>query len=142
MTQVDFYLLPDNTTQSAELFACRLSAQLYKQAQKIFLLVNNEEDALRLDKLLWAFKADAFVPHERLSSAQATPLSPVIIGPANLPVPKHFDILINLSDNIADANSVERIVELALNDEQQRERMRELYRQYRQDGCQIKTHQL
>lgn len=142
MTQVDFYLLPENTAQSAELFACRLSAQLYKQAQKIYLLVNNEEDALRLDELLWQFKADAFVPHERLSSAQATPLSPVVIGPANLPVPRNFDVLINLSDNKAQVGLVKRIVELALNDERRRERMRELYRLYRQEGCQLKTHQL
>lgn len=142
MPQVDFYLLPENTIQSAALFACRLSAQLYKQGQKVYLYVNDQEQAIQLDQLMWQFKDDAFVPHDKRSAEEANIDAPVLIGPGSLPIPAGFDVLINLSEHKAPACPVERIVELAINDEQHRIRMRELYRLYRQEGYQLKTHLL
>lgn len=141
MPHVDFYILPENTEQSARVFACRLSAQLYRQQQKIYVYTRNEAQSALMDQLLWQFKPDAFLPHERLNPAENTTVSPILIGETAPAVPMNFDVLINLSEQVpAFYTHFTRIVELALQEENHLGRLREHYRFYRQQDCSLKTH--
>lgn len=143
MPHIDFYVLPENTEQSALFFACRLSAQLYRQQQKIYVYTRDEAQSVLMDQLLWQFKADSFLPHERLNPADHSPVSPVLIGETAPAVQIDFDVLINLSEHVPTFYThFSRIVELAIQEENNLGRLREHYRFYRQQDCSLKTHHL
>lgn len=65
MTEVDFYVL-DATDEDAVLrTACRVAQKAWEQGLRVYILADTDEDAARIDDLLWTFQQDSFVPHER-----------------------------------------------------------------------------
>ena len=94
MSQVTFYLMsqPDDADASAvERLACQLAADGWS-AGHLYLLCEDEAQALRLDELLWQLPPDRFVPHQlQGESGQA----PVEIG--HQPPRRRYACLINLA---------------------------------------------
>lgn len=133
MTRVDFYILDDASRQDRYLLACRIIEKAWKNHHRVMVQAGSEEEARHLDKLLWTFRDQSFVPHGLLPIADAQ-TTPVIIG-WNTDAGEECDILVNLSDEIpAYFSRFERVIEPVDNDGQRRAISREHYRFYRDRG--------
>jgi DNA polymerase-3 subunit chi len=133
MTRIDFYILDEASRQDRYLLSCRIIEKAWKNHHRVMVQTGSEEEARHLDKLLWTFRDQSFVPHGLLPIADAQ-TTPVIIG-WNTDAGEERDILVNLSDEIpAYFSRFERVIEPVDNDEQRRAISREHYRFYRDRG--------
>lgn len=139
--RVDFYLLSSTEQTAFGLFACRLIEKAYQRGHRIYIHCNNQTDAERLDELLWTYKDDSFIPHN-LQGEGPEPPPPVQIGFEK--EPRGFnDVLINLADSIPPFFSrFKRVIELVAADEEAKLISRNHYRDYRNKGCELHTHNI
>jgi DNA polymerase-3 subunit chi len=139
MTQVDFYVLDENTEHQVENVACRLAEKAMQGGSRIYLCCQNDEQTKLLDKLLWEFRESSFLPHATDESDSEAP-----IGLGTARAPDHFhDILINLSGQIPEGYArFERILELVPADHQSREASRNNFSHYRDRGYPLKKHDI
>lgn len=136
LANVSFYRLDRDDLDSKFKTACRLASQAYERAKAVFILTINEEDSKKIDKLLWDFPPDRFVPHVQ-SSEKPTYRNLVRIN-SQLPVDSHY-VLINLTDQaIAIAGKFERIFEIVTPDEAESAQARQHH--YEQLNCTIQNH--
>ena len=134
-TQVDFYILAENSTEQAEHFACRLAEKAYRQGERLLILTENEHASKKLDDMLWTFRDDSFVPHT--IDEHSTPIT--ISHNTN----SNIKLLINLrSQLLAQTENYGRILEIIAGDEQQRTIARDRYRQYQNMKCKINVYKL
>lgn len=137
--RVDFYLLSESTHQANWLFACRLLEKAYHRGHRIFVICENQQDALYLDERLWTYKEDSFIPHN-LQGEGPEPPPAVQIGYQQ--DPRGFDdILINMTTSIPDFHpKFRRLIEIISADEQAKQQARTHFREYRKLGYEIHTH--
>ncbi|MEZ5576592.1 MAG: DNA polymerase III subunit chi [Candidatus Competibacteraceae bacterium] len=81
MPRIDFYVLPDQKENGRALLACRLADKAYGLGHTVYLFTASEARAAALDDLLWTFRQDSFVPHERYPLVGEEG-SPVLVGTA------------------------------------------------------------
>ena len=62
-----------------EMRACEIAEQTYGQGQRLQIIAANEEQATRLDDLLWTWKPDSFVPHGIWEESADQVAQPVVI---------------------------------------------------------------
>tara|TARA_E500000331_G_C17009607_1_gene605782 strand:- start:82 stop:504 length:423 start_codon:yes stop_codon:yes gene_type:complete len=137
LTQVDFYQI--ESSESALLFACRLIEKVYRLKHKIHVHTASNDEAEALDDLLWTFKPESFIPHERYGSVLAAPVQ--ICHQAN-PV-LHQDVLINLSASIPDFFSrFKRVAEIVPQETERRDSARESFRFYQERGYPLNYHKM
>jgi DNA polymerase III subunit chi len=141
-TRVDFYLIPEATIEARRLFACRLVDKAYRQGCRIYVYVN-QEDAQSIDDQLWTFKDTSFIPHcLNQNGSLIDNALPVQVG-HTAPSPEWNDLLVNLTPAIPEFfNQFQRVAEIAPDEPAWRERARKHYRQYRDKGCELESHQL
>ncbi|RMX03843.1 DNA polymerase III subunit chi [Legionella jordanis] len=141
LPRIDFYLLKDSEEQSPWLLACRLLEKAYLRNHRVFVFCSNQEDAYRLDELLWTFKDNSFIPHN-LQGEGPEPPPPIQIGYQG--EPRGFnDILLNLSHEIPTFyGRFRRIMEIVSNNEAAKAVSRNHYREYRMKQCEIHTHEI
>lgn len=139
--KIDFYLLSDKEPQSAWLFACRLLEKAYLRGHRVFVYCDDEHTAHHLDELLWTFKDDSFVPHN-LQGEGPEPPPAIQIGYQD--EPRHYnDILLNLATSIPPFfKRFQRILEIVRDNDDAKTISRQHYREYRQLGLTINTHQV
>ena len=139
--RVDFYLLTEDSPQAKGFVVCRLLEKAYLRGHRVFVFCNNRQEAETLDELLWTFKELSFIPHN-LQGEGPQPPPPIQIGFGS--EPRGFDdILINLAGEIPlFYTRFRRIIEIVDNNEAAKEQSRAHYRQYRLNGCVLKTHAL
>lgn len=138
MTQVDFYILPQDSAEARWHFACRLAEKVYRLGHRVLILVNNPGEAQQLDDWLWDFRAESFVPHQRLDDPEA-PAAPVALAHGDQ-CDAHRHLLINLSDSVpAFFSRFERLSEVVIQQPQILERTRKHYKFYQERGYPI-TH--
>ncbi|AWB68245.1 DNA polymerase III subunit chi [Saccharobesus litoralis] len=149
MSQVTFYLLPEetqpnNTESPAESpiaahidFACRLTAQLYRENKKVFIFTDNQQQAEAVDEHLWQFEPDSFVAHN-LQGEGPKFGTPVEIG---CQAPRSGrPILINLSQHMPDfVGRFNQTFDFVPAEEKLKQQARERYKQYRAAGHQLST---
>lgn len=141
MTRVDFYVLGEADAGGAEALACRLTEKIYKLGHRIYVHAGSEEQAQRIDALLWTFRAGSFVPHARRGEADADEV-PVLIGSDAEPDP-HNQVLVNLAPEVPNFFSrFERVAEVVTADPAHRTQAREKFRFYRDRGYELQTHNL
>ena len=141
MPRVDFYVLPDCKDNGRALLACRLTDKACSLGHTVYLLTASEAQAAALDDLLWTFRQDSFIPHERYPLA-GEESSPVLVG-AVLPTDSNAQVLINFTDALPEGfERFERVVELVDQNPDVLARSRERFRQYRERGCAPETHKL
>lgn len=141
MTQVDFYILNDASLPSLENYACKLTEKAFKKGHKIHILTADQEQSERIDKLLWTFNDQSFVPHVFLGHALADE-TPVHIGHEADKV-SIKDVLINLQTELPkDFAKFARIAELVSGDAPTRQSARLRYREYQRQQCQVATHEV
>ncbi len=131
MTRIDFH------TQVADriLFTCRLvrKARAADADSRIVILVRDQQERATLDRALWTFSEQDFLPHASVDDPLASQ-SPVVLTERvdNLP---HHDILINLSGDLpAPFAQFDRVIEIVAQDESEIAAGRERFGYYRQRG--------
>ena len=105
------------------------------------MLAGSEAQAAALDDLLWTFRQDSFIPHERYPLV-GEESSPVLIGTV-LPAEATAQVLINFAGRLPEGfERYERVVELVDQHPEVLAKSRERFRQYREQGCAPETHKL
>jgi len=139
--RIDFYVLPDHRDHGRALLACRLADKAYSLGHTGYILTASEAQAAALDDLLWTYRQDSFIPHERYPLA-GEESSPVLIGMV-LPVDINLQVLINFTDRLPEGfERFERVVELVDPQPEALAKSRERFRQYRERGLTPETHKL
>lgn len=141
MPRIDFYVLPDHRDNGRALLACRLADKAYGLGHTVYILAASEAQAVALDDLLWTFRQDSFIPHERYPLASEES-SPVLVGMVS-PADANAQILINFTDKLPEGfERYQRVVELVDQNPEVLAKSRERFRQYRERGCAPETHKL
>lgn len=139
MAQVDFYVLNRVDEDARNTLACKLAEKAWRLENTIHIHTMTREDAERLDALLWTFRDGSFVPHELVGGDTE---APVTIGFGTAAVEPR-DLLITLCDEIPTfADSFPRVAELVSSDENSREKSRQRYATYRDQGHKLTTHKI
>lgn len=139
--RIDFYVLPDQKENGRALLACRLADKAYGLGHTVYVFTASEAQAAALDDLLWTFRQDSFVPHERYPLVGEEG-SPVLVGTA-APATVEAQVLINLADALPEGfERYERVIELVDQHPEVLAQSRERFRQYREQGCAPETHKL
>lgn len=141
MTQVDFYISDSDSADTRLKLACKIVDQAMELDHHVFVHVASDDDARRLDELLWTFSQGSFIPHRVVrETPAAAPVEPVLIGVNQAPGPGRWDLLVNLAPDVPEFFSrYERVAEVVDADEQRRAQSRERYRFYRDRGYKLNT---
>jgi DNA polymerase-3 subunit chi len=76
MTEVIFI---EVTASRMEMRACEIAERTYIRGDKLQIIAADQQQAVRLDELLWTFKPDSFVPHRFSRDEKDEVTSPVVI---------------------------------------------------------------
>lgn len=139
MTKVDFYILDSALPGDALQYCCRLAEKALKNGMGIYIHCRSEQQTQELDKLLWSFSAESFVPHALKSAGTPTR---VVIG-HDAAAPEAAELLINLAPEIPDFFSrFQRVGEIVCREESWLQPSRSRYRFYKDRGYPLKTHKI
>lgn len=142
MARVDFYVLAQVDERARHILACKLAEKAWRLENTVYIHAKNRSDAERLDQLLWTFRDGSFVPHGLAGRDDGTQASPIMIGCDEQGVGDR-DLLINLCDEIPPfIEGFPRVAELVTSDETCRQASRRRYAAYRDQGHELKTHNL
>ena len=152
MTRVDFYILPDASDEARLRLACRLADKAVQQKLDVFVLAETETDVRMLDKLLWTFSQNSFLPHRYAWDLEAgRSEEPVVIGCRDRAdtetiedgTDPAWDLMINLGSEIpTNFSRYQRLAEVVDAEPTRRDDGRIRYRYYRDRGYELQTHQL
>jgi DNA polymerase-3 subunit chi len=144
VTQVDFYILEADSDEARLRLACRIVDKATQLDHHVFIHSTSDDEARRLDELLWTFSQGSFIPHRVVrETLDAPPREPVLIGLNQAPAQGRWDVLINLAADVPEFFSrYERVAEVVDGNTARRERSRERYRFYRDRGYRLNTHQV
>lgn len=138
---ISFYVLTDGAPDAHLRLACRLAEQAVDQGQRVFLRVDSDDDAKRIDDLLWTFGDRSFLPHEILNPSDNAPSHErmrILIGNT---APVDFrDLLINLGSEALVDNAYPAIAELVPVDDERKRAARARFKVYRDAGLNPATH--
>jgi DNA polymerase-3 subunit chi len=84
MTEVTFV---EVTASRMEMRACEIAEHTCAQGDRLQIIAMDEEQAARLDDLLWTYKPDNFVPHGLWKSMDNESAHPVVITTRKEQVP-------------------------------------------------------
>ena len=76
MTEVTFVEI---TASRMEMRACEIAEENYARGRRVQILAVDQEQAERLDDLLWTFKPVSFIPHGLWVGSPDEPAQPVVI---------------------------------------------------------------
>lgn len=139
--EITFYVLADTDPGKRLVTACRIIEKAFQQKHAVFVHAPSRAEAEQLDELLWNFRPDSFIPHHLVGDGP-TPPPPVRIGWDGIP-PEARDLVVNLSAAaIPDPRRFRRVVEIVGGDEACREAARQHWRQYKQQGYPVTSHNI
>ena len=142
MPKVDFYLLQDGPRDAPLTLACRVANKVYQSKLTGVVLVADAESAARLDDLMWTYDQGSFVPHGRAGDGSAHDPPPIIISHDHQ-CEYVRDVLISLIEQIPeDYTRFRRIAEVVGAGAEEKAKARDRYRFYREQGCQLDTHEM
>lgn len=131
--RIDFYILPTAGAESRMRLACQLAEKAYNHDYSVYIFTSDAAQAAMLDDLLWTFRQDSFVPHERYPLS-GTHTSPVLIGNA-LPLEVAATALINLTDSVpAGIEKFARVMEVVDAAAPVLSASRQRFKHYREQG--------
>jgi DNA polymerase-3 subunit chi len=139
MTQIDFYVLDDNARGDRYHLACRIAEKARCAGRRILIHSESAEEIVHLDRLLWTYWEDRFIPHGCLGRDEPA-LNPILIGDATDAMDEH-DVLINLADQLPSFFSrFERLIECVDHDPEVKQASRRRFKYYRDHGYPLNTH--
>jgi len=134
--QVDFYVLA-RPTQSPGQFVCRLAMMAWEQGHRILVRTENDEEADRINELMWDYPPGRFLPHDRDGDEH----SPVCITTRAGDIPAHRNLVINLcTEPVPQPERLKRLCEIVPAEPAQRTASRDKFRTYRDLGLSPETH--
>lgn len=140
-TRVDFYILESASRPERLNFVCRLTETAYKAGNTIYLLAASSSEAVEINKLLWTFKDDGFVPHN-LSGDSNQASAPIMIGHEQ-PDKREYGLIINLANSVpAEFDKFQRIAEIIDASSTAKHSGRQRFTQYRTAGIEPDTHKI
>lgn len=142
MTRIDFYSLEERSRGDRFLLSCRLVERIYQgDGLRIYIHVPDGRQAQYLDRLLWTFKDQSFLPHGQLGKTDPA-LTPILIGQDAGPM-KEDQVLINLGPAVPDFFArFERLCEPVDHDPAVCNAGRERFRYYRDRGYELHHHNI
>ena len=139
MTQVDFYVLPENGSLTAHAAVGRIAEKALSRGHQIFVQVKDEAAAIRLHESLWTFREASLLPHAIAGQDDGEPL---VIGWEDPPV-EHDDVLINTTGAVPGHFArFSRLAEIVAPDAATIAASREAWRFYRDRGYPLAKHDL
>lgn len=148
MTLIDFYILNTPETIERHQFACRLAEKAAKQGNTVLIVIPDEASAHDLDKLLWSFRPDAFIPHQLMlpstpNDNESTRVHAPVAISLNTESQQHHDVLINLTSQRPEPFShFQRLAEIVIQRDDVLEATRNNYSFYKSRGYPINTHKI
>jgi DNA polymerase-3 subunit chi len=132
MTHIDFYSLAEDSTGDRLLLTCRLAQRAYGAGLKVRIETADARTARQLDRLLWTFRDDSFLPHGLVGETDGE-LTPILIDVAGeMGAQAGGQVLINLGFEVpASLDRFERLLEPIDLDPQVRAAGRRRYAQYK-----------
>ena len=141
MTRIDFYSLEPESRGDRFLLTCRLVERIRAKELRVLIHCPDSEQARHLDRLLWTFRQDSFLPHGLVGQTDPE-LTPVLISDDGRPETEH-QVLLNLSFEIPGfLDRFGRACELIDHDPTARATGRERFRAYRERGYPLEHHRL
>ena len=142
MTRIDFYIIEEGSAEATDTFICRLTEKAWSQNNAVYIHTLDEQHSTKFDELLWTFNDTSFIPHQFASSENTEKM--VLLGhEADMEIPKHHDVLINLHHEAPSFFSqFERVAEIITTDEKSKVKGRERYQFYRDRGYALETHKI
>lgn len=135
---VDFYILASDNLAERDQFACQIIEQAFLSHHKLFVATHSADQAQQLDELLWTFRPDSFVPHAQAGTIAA----PVIIGTLAQSRPG-YDVWVNLSNQQPPIDpEVQQLIEIVAKIPDHQQAARDRFRQYRELGYVLNTHNI
>lgn len=139
MTQVDFYILPETTSEARWLFACRLADKAQRMGMRVLVAMDTEAEARQFDELLWTFKPESFIPHQLINGGKPAPIEITYNPDAG----DHQGLLLNLSKTMpAYFSRFERLAEVVVQEPEILAATRERFSFYKSRGYPIETRKL
>ncbi|NEX15548.1 MAG: DNA polymerase III subunit chi [Halochromatium sp.] len=150
MTRIDFYVLKDGSRGNRFGLCCRLVERIYrgtpdgtKPPPRVLIHCPEVQQARHLDRLLWSYRDDSFLPHGLVGETDPT-LTPILISINDQPETED-QVLINLSSS-AEAppffSRFERLCEPLDHAPEIRQAGRKRYLYYRDCGYPLAHHQV
>ena len=141
MTRIDFYSLEPDSGGDRFILTCRLVERIRGQDLRILIHCPDREQARHLDRLLWTYREDSFLPHGLVDSSDIA-LTPVLISADGRPASED-QVLINLATEVPGfLDRFARVCEPIDQDPVIRAAGRARYRLYRERGYPLEHHQL
>lgn len=154
--QVDFYILGENSNRDINQMVCRLCEKALAQKMNVLVYAKSSVQAQQIDELLWIYKANSFIPHKNqlneLEPNHVTDASffyPVLIctemsiNDTNKIIEPYQQLLINLTtESPTFFAQFGRMAELVGKDNDEKEKARNRYRNYRQKGYNLNKYDL
>lgn len=131
--RVDYYILQSETLEASQHFLLRLIEKVYHKQHPIRIEFETQTACEAWDALLWAYKPDAFIPHE------CTAPQTIAI---DCPYLTQAPVGINLSLTPWFENLPSRIIEIVFNDPNCREQKRTHYKAYQNKKFDMMVHNL
>ena len=155
MSQVDFYILKDNSNRNIPLICCQLCSKALQNDMSIFIYTHSLEQAEQLDNLLWTYKSNSFLAHKNIvnqidkldsstNTSKENSFNYPLLSSANAPDRSLYnDILINLTDEVPPFHTqFKRIAEMVDKNLSAKEYARNLYRFYQQQHYELNKYEL
>ena len=142
-----FYIIPEEKSakqpESADNLpthfdlACKVAGDLFRSGKRVFIFTESQQHAHLIDEHLWAFDADAFVPH---NLAGEGPGSGAPVEISWQPPTNRRAVLINLATFIPPfSQQFRQVIDFVPLEAAAKQAARERYKHYRQAGFQMAT---
>ncbi len=131
MAKANFYVLATDNTQQRLLFANKLIEKLYRQGIFCYVLTDLDAQSRIIDKVLWTFRENSFVPHQ-CYIGEIPAVKTILIG--NLPMPVGWQqTVLNLSIQVPpNLSQIETVLEIVDARENLKIPARQRYRAYQE----------
>lgn len=139
MTRIDFYTLAEDSPGDRLQLTCRLAQRAQAEGLRVYIDTPDDRMARTLDRLLWTFREDSFLPHGVVGETDPE-LTPILIGqgPPSAPVAQ---VLINLGLEVPRLlDRYERLIEPIDHDPDVRAAGRRRYAHYKAQGYPLGHH--
>ena len=139
MTRVGFYVVKAADQSQRLQVTVRLADKAFQRGHNIFINAPDEDQARRLDDLLWTYRPTSFLPHGLHGEEQSDTIA---IGWGQEPQ-GHNDLLINLQLEIPEFFSrFRRVAEVVTQDPTSLQALRRSWTFYKERGYQLEKHDL
>lgn len=136
MPRVDFYLIARPRFRAdPALLVCELARKAFEQKLAALILVRSAEEAQELDRKLWEFDPDAFVPHQ-IAGEPDDDITPVLIVPPGVATPARA-LAINLREHCVEAMT-ECVKEVVPAEDSERDGSRLRWKEYLRRGYEVR----